>query len=117
MISHAIKCGTGHFHSDPAVADLEHQVADLAQRLELQEKQAADLQHFIIDEGAWNTNDVRSWQKPQERTSGRVNFSQKLSQVPKMTVSLRSVDTNKDFNTRVKVYTSGIDKTGFHHPC
>ncbi|CAH0055465.1 unnamed protein product [Clonostachys solani] len=113
QISHAVQHGAGHFHSDPAVADLEHQVATLVQRVELQEKQAAKLQHFVIDQGSWHTNDVRSWQKPEEKTSGRVNFSQKFSQVPKVTVSLRSVDTNKDYNTRVKVYTSDIDKTGF----
>ncbi|CAG9984219.1 unnamed protein product [Clonostachys byssicola] len=104
QISHAVKYGAGHFHPDPAVADLEHQMAALTQRIELQEKQAANLQHFVIDEGIWHTNDVRSWQQPQEMTSGRAL---------KVSVSLRSVDANKDYNIRVKVYTSRIDKTGF----
>lgn len=112
-ISHAIKYGAGHFHSDPTVADLEHQVEALVKRVELQEKHAANLSRFVIDEGSWSTSNVRSWQQPQEKTSGRVNFSQKFNQVPKVTVSLRSLDTNKDYNTRVKVYTSDIDKTGF----
>ncbi|KAK7224923.1 hypothetical protein V2G26_012926 [Clonostachys chloroleuca] len=107
-ISHAIKYGAGHFHSDPTIADLEHQVEALVKRVELQEKHAANLSRFVIDEGSWSTSNVRSWQQPQEKTSGRVNFSQKFNQVPKVTVSLRSLDTNKDYNTRVKLYSAGV---------
>ncbi|TRX91968.1 hypothetical protein FHL15_007065 [Xylaria flabelliformis] len=67
----------------------------------------------IVESGAWNTADVRPWDKPMESTTGRVNFLNQFKSVPTVMVSLNSADVSKAANFRVRVYATTIDVKGF----
>ncbi|KAI0185112.1 hypothetical protein EV127DRAFT_442468 [Xylaria flabelliformis] len=70
-------------------------------------------QRPIVESGAWNTTDVRPWDKPQQSTTERINFLNQFKSVPTVTVSINSADVSNAGNFRVKVYATAVDVKGF----
>ncbi|KAH8148317.1 uncharacterized protein LAJ45_07770 [Morchella importuna] len=73
---------------------------------------AADDPHFQV--GSFDTIEIQSSEQPEQAISKRIDFERTFADSPPIVlVWLNSVHANKSHNTRVKVYTSDIDKQGF----
>ncbi|KAI0855080.1 hypothetical protein F4860DRAFT_521993 [Xylaria cubensis] len=107
--------GTGGSH----VSDDNDTVSGLASQLRNLSKEVQQLsllalqQRPIIESGAWNTADPRLWNKPQQSTTGRVNFLNQFKSVPTVIVSLNSAEVSNAGKFRVKVCATAIDVKGF----
>lgn len=66
----------------------------------------------IITSGSFNTNDVRAWDRPQLRNSGAISFPYRLSQSPRVTVGLNSIDVYCKSNLRIAAAVSDASETG-----
>lgn len=63
--------------------------------------------------GTISTTDVRSWQNPQTRTSGRVGFN-KFAATPRTFMAVNSLDIDCRHNLRLKVGASSVNASGMN---
>ena len=63
--------------------------------------------------GEFTTEDDHPWQKPQLKTSRRINFARAFITPPKVIVFLKNLDMQKNRNWRIKTMATGIDAKGF----
>ncbi|KAI1489585.1 hypothetical protein F5X96DRAFT_640358 [Biscogniauxia mediterranea] len=103
------RSNAGGSASDDLVSILVSQVAALSRKVD----ELSSLALVRVENGMWNTNGVRAWDRPQEKTSARINFSKEFKSVPKVMVSMCSADLDKESNFRVAVYPTDVDTRGF----
>ena len=65
-----------------------------------------------IASGSFSTNDIRPWNQPQPSNSGLIAFSQPLSQIPRVTVGLSSIDIDCGHNLRINASITNVSQTG-----
>ncbi|KAI0601735.1 hypothetical protein F4775DRAFT_539005 [Biscogniauxia sp. FL1348] len=99
----------GSSRNDDLVSILVSQVAALTKRVD----ELSSMASVRVENGMWNTNGIREWNKPQEKTSARIYFSKEFKSPPKVLVSMCSADLAKEHNFRVAVYPTDIDSRGF----
>lgn len=63
--------------------------------------------------GEFSTQDDHPWDKPQLKTSRRINFDRPFITPPKVIVFLKQLDMDKNKNWRVITNVSDIDANGF----
>ncbi|KAI0885878.1 uncharacterized protein GGS22DRAFT_162192 [Annulohypoxylon maeteangense] len=104
--------GSGHGDNggEDAVPNFATQLAALTKKVD---QLASAKTTPIIDSGAWNTMEVRPWNRPESSTQARINFIEKFASVPMVAVSLNMADVQHSSNFRVKVYATAVDVNGF----
>ncbi|KAF4452084.1 metalloprotease protein [Fusarium austroafricanum] len=63
--------------------------------------------------GKFSTTDDHPWNRPQEKTSRRINFDRPFSSPPKVVIWLSQLDMDKNKNWRVDATATNITPTGF----
>jgi hypothetical protein len=66
-----------------------------------------------VQVGEYNTEWDHPVERPQEKTSCRINFPYPFTTAPKVLVFFKTIDAGRGSSTRVKTYTSNIDAKGF----
>ena len=69
--------------------------------------------YYEYQTGEFNTEDDHPWDKPQLKTSRRINFDRPYFEPPKVIVFLKRLDMDKNKNWRVITRVSDIDAKGF----
>lgn len=63
--------------------------------------------------GQFSTTDDHPWDKPQEKTSRRINFERPYGAPPKIVVWLSQLDMSREANWRVRATATDVDAKGF----
>ncbi|KAI4859659.1 hypothetical protein F4820DRAFT_439139 [Hypoxylon rubiginosum] len=71
------------------------------------------VERVLIQSGTWDSQDVRAWNEPHEKTEGRIKFLTDFNTTPVVMVGMISADVSGGTNFRVKVYATDIDLHGF----
>ena len=69
--------------------------------------------YYEYQTGEFSTEDDHPWDKPQLKTSRRINFARPFITPPKVIVFLKQLDMDKRKNYRIKTLVSGIEANGF----
>ena len=69
--------------------------------------------YYEYQTGEFSTEDDHPWDKPQVKTSRRINFDRPYFTPPKVIVFLKQLDMDKTKNCRISTWVSGIEADGF----
>ncbi|PUU81428.1 hypothetical protein B9Z19DRAFT_1077219 [Tuber borchii] len=69
--------------------------------------------YYEYQTGEFSTEDDHPWDKPQMKTSRRINFARPFITPPKVIVFLRQLDMDKKKCYRIRTFVSSIEANGF----